>query len=111
MKDKIVFLYVTCGSEEEAKKIGKALLKNRFCASINIYPNISSIYWWEGKIEESKEAIMIVKTRKSLAKLVEDKILKLHSYICPCIVQISEIEKGNECFINWLFKETEKPNI
>ena len=52
MKDKIVFLYVTCSSEEEAKKIGKALLKDRFCASINICPNISSIYWWEGKIEE-----------------------------------------------------------
>lgn len=110
MKDKIVFLYVTCGSEEEARKIGKKLLEDRLCACINIYSGVSSMYWWENKIEYSKEVIMIVKTRKSLAKTVEERILKLHSYTCPCIAQI-EIKDVNECFINWLLKETKTNNI
>jgi periplasmic divalent cation tolerance protein len=105
MKDKIVFLYVTCASEDEAKKIGKALLEERLCACVNIYLQISSMYWWEGKIEESKEAIMIVKTKESLINLAEEKILQLHSYTCPCIAKI-EIERTNECFLNWLLKET-----
>ncbi|PMP66805.1 MAG: divalent-cation tolerance protein CutA [Thermodesulfobacterium geofontis] len=105
MKEKIVFLYVTCGSKEEAQKIGKTLLEERLCACINIYQEVKSMYWWKGKIEEAKEAILIVKTRESLADLVEQKILELHSYTCPCIARM-KIEKTNECFSNWLFEET-----
>lgn len=105
MKDKIVFFYVTCSSEEEAQKLGEILLKERLCACVNIYPQATSIYWWEEKIEKAKETIMIVKTKESLSNLVEKKILENHSYTCPCIAKIS-IEKTNECFYNWLLKET-----
>jgi len=105
MKDKIVFLYVTCSSEEEAQKIGEALLKERLCACVNIYPQITSMYWWEEKIEKSRESIMIVKIKESLSELAEKKILELHSYTCPCIAKF-KIEKTNECFLNWLLKET-----
>lgn len=110
MKEKIVFLYVTCSSEEEARKISKSLLEERLCACVNIYYPISSIYWWENKIEDSKEAVVIIKTRKNLAKVIEEKILKIHSYTCPCIAQI-EISETNECFINWLLKETKNSDI
>jgi periplasmic divalent cation tolerance protein len=107
MKEGVVFLYVTCSSEEEAKKIGKALLEERLCACINIYSKVKSMYWWEEKIEESEEAILIVKTKDSLSKEAESKILKLHSYSCPCVAKI-KIEKTNECFFNWLLKETKE---
>lgn len=105
MKERIIFLYVTCGSKEEAQKIGKILLEERLCACVNIYPKIESFYWWEGKIEKSEETIIIVKTKESLADLAEQKILQIHSYTCPCIAKI-EIKKINECFLNWLLKET-----
>ncbi|WP_038057437.1 divalent-cation tolerance protein CutA [Thermodesulfobacterium hydrogeniphilum] len=108
MEDKLILVYVTCSSEEEAKKIAKALLENKLSACVNIYTNVISMYWWEGKIEESKESILFIKTRSSLYEKVKQKILELHSYTCPCIVQLSEIKEGIECFINWLFKETEK---
>jgi len=105
MKEKVVFFYVTCGSVDEAQKIGKTLLEERLCACVNIFSKIKSMYWWEGKIDESEEAIMIVKTKESLSEIVEKRILELHSYTCPCIAKI-DIEKTNECFKKWLFEET-----
>ncbi len=105
MKEKVVFFYVTCSSLEEAQKIGKILLEERLCACVNIFPKIKSMYWWEEKIEEAEETVMIVKTKESLADLVESKILQVHSYTCPCIAKI-KIKRVNDCFLNWLFKET-----
>lgn len=107
MDEKVVFLYVTFSSEDEAKKIGKILLENRLCACVNIYPQVRSIYWWEGKLEEAMESIMIIKTRKSLAKKVEETILKYHSYTIPCIMVFSA-EEGFKSFIEWIYKETKE---
>lgn len=106
MEEKIIFIYVTCANKEEAKRIGKTLLEKRLCACVNIFSDVSSMYWWKGKIEASPEAIMIVKTRASLYEEVEREILKNHSYTCPCIALVSEVLKVNSCFSEWLLEET-----
>lgn len=106
MEEKIIFIYVTCANREEAEKIGKILLEKRLCACVNIFSDVFSMYWWKGKIETSKEAIIIVKTRASLYEEVEKEILKNHSYTCPCIALISEVSKVNSCFFEWLLETT-----
>lgn len=107
MHEKVVFIYITFSSEEEAKKIGKILLEERLCACVNIYSQVKSLYWWEEKIEEATESIMIVKTKYSLAKKVEETILKYHSYTVPCIM-IFSAEGGFKPFIEWIYKETKE---
>jgi len=107
MGDKMVFLYVTTSSIEEAKKIASALLEKRLCACVNIYPQVQSLYWWKGKIESSEEAIMIVKTRETLISEVEKVILENHSYTCPCIVKLL-VEPVFKPFEQWLFEETKQ---
>lgn len=104
--DKMVFLYVTTSSPEEAEKIGKALLERRLCACVNIYPDVRSYFWWEGKIDSAKEAILIVKTRESLVLETERVIKENHSYTCPCIVKIP-VEAVFKPFEEWLFRETQ----
>lgn len=105
MKDRMTFLYVTTSSLEEAKKLAKILLEKRLCACVNLYPQVKSLYWWEGKIDSSEETIMIVKTREALVFEVEKSILENHSYSCPCIVKIP-VEPVFKPFEEWLFKET-----
>ncbi len=107
MNEGVVFLYVTFSSEEEAKKISKILLEERLCACVNIYPQVKSLYWWEGKIEEATESITIIKTRPSLAKKVEEIVLKHHSYTTPCIITFSS-GSGFKAFIEWIYKETKE---
>jgi len=103
--EKVVFLYVTTSGIDEAEKIARALLERRLCACVNIYPQVKSLYWWEEKIEDSQEAIMIVKTRESLVPEAERVIRENHSYTVPCIAKIP-VKIVFKPFEEWLFKET-----
>jgi len=101
------FIYVTTKDKNSAKKIGRVLVEERLAACVNIVDNMESIYWWDSKIQEDKEAILIVKTKASLVKELINRIKSLHSYSCPCIV-VLPIAGGNEDFLSWIDKETKQ---
>lgn len=96
---------MTAKNKQEAQKIGKALVKERLAACVNIIDKMTSMYWWDGKICRSNETILIAKTKKSLVKKVIQKAKSLHSYDCPCIVSLP-IKDGNPDFLKWIEKET-----
>jgi len=97
-------VYITTKDEEEARKIGKALVEERLVACINIHP-IKSIFWWEEKIVEDSEAAMFVKTKAELVDEVIRRVKELHSYEVPCIVSLP-IEKGYSYFLKWIDQST-----
>ncbi|UCF84904.1 MAG: divalent-cation tolerance protein CutA [Desulfobacteraceae bacterium] len=99
------FIYVTAGSMNEAKKIGKALVSNRLAACVNIIDNMHSMYWWEDEIQEDREVILIAKTKESLVPELIDKVKSMHSYDCPCIVSLP-ILAGNKAFLEWIAEQT-----
>ncbi len=105
--EKIVLIYVTCSNQEEALKIGRMLLEDRLVACVNIYPEIKSLYWWEDKLNEDREAVLILKTRDQLAEEVINKIKEIHSYTCPCIL-VMPIKEGFRPFFDWILKETKE---
>ena len=65
--ERAVFVYTTYPSAVEAEKAGVAIVGQRLAACVNILPGMVSHYWWEGTIERGEEAVMILKTRASLA--------------------------------------------
>ncbi len=101
------FVYVTAPSPEEARKIGRALVEERLAACVNIFDTMTSLYWWEGKIDEGHEAVLVAKTRADLVAAVTDRIKALHSYACPCVVALP-ITQGNPDFLAWIERETKK---
>ena len=104
--DRAVFVYTTWGSTVEAEQAGRALVERRLAACVNILPNMVSLYWWEGKIERGEEAVMIVKTRASLAGAVEAAVKELHSYATPAILTIP-LESVEQTYLGWIMAETE----
>lgn len=102
---KQVFLYITAGSTKEAVSIARVLLDDRLIACANIIDGATSLYRWEGKIAEEKEAVMIAKTREDLVEKAIDRVRELHSYDCPCIVALP-IVAGNPAFLDWIDEET-----
>ncbi|RLB12820.1 MAG: divalent-cation tolerance protein CutA [Deltaproteobacteria bacterium] len=98
-------VYITCANIEEAKKIGREIVEKRFAACANIIDKIESFYWWEGKLQEDKEALIIAKTRSSLVNELIKKVKDIHSYECPCIVTLPVLE-GNTDFLEWIIEET-----
>jgi len=105
--DQPVLLYTTYPSLAEAERIGKAVLEKRLAACVNIMPGMISHYWWQGAIERGEEAVMIIKTRASLAEAVRAEAKVLHSYTTPAIL-VLPITGGEPGYLRWLMEETEK---
>ena len=101
MRDKFVIIFVTCASKEEAEKIVAALLKKRLVACGNIVGGVQSKFWWKGKIDIAKEALLILKTKAAKFKAVENEVNRLHSYDVPEIIAIPII-MGSKEYLNWI---------
>lgn len=101
---KINLVYITAGDKDEAGKIGKALVKSKLAACVNIIDGMNSIYEWEGELQNDNEVILIAKTREALIPELIEKVKSMHSYSCPCIVSLPIID-GNKSFLNWITEQ------
>jgi periplasmic divalent cation tolerance protein len=101
----VAVLYVTAASPDEAASLGRAVVGERLAACANVLPHITSIYRWEGKLEEAGETALILKTRAELIEPLTARIKALHSYECPCIVALP-VAGGNSAFLEWIRAET-----
>jgi periplasmic divalent cation tolerance protein len=99
------FVYVTTSDIHEAKKIGRLLVEKRLAACINILSTIESLFWWEGRVQETGEAAFIAKTTRERVPDLIAAVKANHSYECPCVVTLS-IEEGNPDFLKWIADET-----
>ena len=104
--EKLCWVYITTGSIEEAKKIGRELIEENLAACVNLLKNMTSMYKWEEKLEEGQEVVMVVKTRKTLMPKLIEVVKSHHGYDCPCILELP-IQGGNPDFLKWILGETD----
>ncbi len=100
----MILIYTVCKTKQEAKKIANMLVRLRLVACANFWP-IESVYCWNNKLVNGKEAVLILKTRKNYYKRIESIIKKIHRYEVPCILRI-DISQANRQYRDWLMRET-----
>jgi periplasmic divalent cation tolerance protein len=84
---------VTASSLEEARRIAAALLQPRLAACVNIVPGVESHYWWQGRLEQGSEVLLLVKTSAEQFEAVAAAVrAAAHSYECPEIVALDPRE-------------------
>ncbi|MEE8445521.1 MAG: divalent-cation tolerance protein CutA, partial [Alphaproteobacteria bacterium] len=98
-------IYITAASADEAATIARTLVAERLAACANVFPPVRSFYWWEGKVQDDAEVVLIAKTRAALVPRLIERVKALHSYDCPCVVALP-IEAGNPEFLAWIDGET-----
>lgn len=98
-----ILVYITHKNRSEARKVVSYLLKRRLIACANIFP-IESHYQWKGKIEQAKEIVTIVKTRKENWRKVKSEVERIHPYEVPCIMKLGA--EANKSYETWIRKET-----
>jgi periplasmic divalent cation tolerance protein len=105
MRMEYIVTLITAPSEEEAAHIANALVGERLAACVNIMPAVRSVYRWEGRIEDEKEVLLIVKTKRTLFEPLKIRVKELHSYSVPEIIAVPLVE-GDEQYLDWLRLET-----
>ena len=101
--DDVTFIYTTAPDLTIARQIAKSVVENRAAACVNIFPGVKSVYCWEGRIEETDEVAMIVKTTAGLAAKARDLIAANHPYELPAVVALPVDESlSSTAFCAWI---------
>jgi len=99
-----IVVLITASSEEEAQKISQVLLEKRRVACVNVVPKVKSQFWWQGKIDNAEEFLLIIKTKSSALSDVIKLVKTNHSYTVPEIIALPVVG-GNEDYLDWIGRE------
>lgn len=94
-------IYITFPGRSEALKIAHTLIDEKFLACANISSEITSVYFWEGKICEDLEVVLFGKTREEKVDGLMIRVKELHPYVCPSVVAI-KADKVDADFHKWV---------
>ena len=100
MIDAIVVM-TTTASREEADKITRELVERKLTACAQIVGPISSVYRWEGAIQQQDEWLCLLKSTRHFYPQLEAAIRELHSYDVPEIIALPVLD-GCSDYLNWL---------
>ena len=96
-----IVVFVTAKDKAEAERIARGLLEDKLVACVNILDGVKSMFWWEGKVDQSPEALLILKSRKDRFSHIVKKVKSLHSYDLPEIIAMPIVE-GSEDYLDWI---------
>jgi periplasmic divalent cation tolerance protein len=97
----VLVVLTTWPDVEKARAAGHTLVEEKLVACANIVPVIESIYRWQGRIETSAEALMILKTPASHYRDLETRIRELHTYEVPEIIAFP-VAHGLPPYLQWV---------
>ncbi|AHJ62853.1 Periplasmic divalent cation tolerance protein CutA [Granulibacter bethesdensis] len=103
-EEKPVVVYATCADEEEARRIGRALIEAGLAACVNMRPH-TAIYRWNGQIEEGAEFGLLIKTTASQQEAAMALIRQMHSYELPGILSL-HVAGGDPAYLQWICDNT-----
>jgi periplasmic divalent cation tolerance protein len=96
-----VVVLVTAPDLEVARGLARLALTARLIACANLVPQLESHYWWEGKLEQSAEVLLVLKTTRPHLPALERLILANHPYDTAEFV-VLPIQGGSPKYLNWL---------
>ena len=94
----------TFPDKKSITKIANEVVKSKLAACVNI-TKISSIYAWQGKIENTPEYLALFKTTTKNKNSLKEKIKSSHPYDVPEIAEIN-VDSINKPYLDWLIDST-----
>ena len=101
----VVIVMVTAASQDEAVKIADQVVSSRLAACASTIPTVRSTYWWDGKLMNDEESLLLIKTTSDKFYSLQETILKIHSYKVPEIIAIP-VSQGFGPYLEWVCRET-----
>ena len=92
-------------SSDDAASLAEKIVTARLAACVQILPQMTSVYIWEGKLQKEGEHLLLIKTLPEKYEELEAFITANHSYDVPEIVAI-DAEKVSGPYLEWLKQVT-----
>ena len=97
---KFRIVLVTTPDLKTARRLARAALEQRLVACVNLVPRVESHYWWQGKIEQGTEVLLLLKTITARLAALEKLIVSLHPYDTPEFIVVP-LAGGNQRYLEW----------
>jgi periplasmic divalent cation tolerance protein len=107
MTEEFVVVLVTAAGEDEAARIGRALVEERLAACVNLVGPIRSIYRWEGAVEDAAEHLLVAKARRADVDALAARVRALHSYDVAEVLALP-VAAGSAAYLAWLGESTRR---
>ncbi len=103
-----IVIFVTASGMEEAEKISSKLIENKLAACVNMIDGVQSVFCWQGKLDNAKEVLLMIKSKKSKLAQIIKLVKSLHSYDLPEIIALPLIA-GEKSYLRWIDESLRKP--
>ncbi|MEM7230677.1 MAG: divalent-cation tolerance protein CutA [Planctomycetota bacterium] len=98
--ESVSVIYCTC-PPAEASRLARELVQARHAACVNILPGVTSVYRWEGNVEEDAESLLVIKTARGRVAELTAFLTALHPYEVPEVIAI-DVVAGSEKYLSWV---------
>ena len=109
MTDEIVVLS-TCASVEEAERLARRVIDDHLAACVNVLSPVRSFYRWQGKVEDSAEWLLIIKSTRDKFDALRAALESAHTYELPEIIAIPVVD-GSPNYLSWIERELQSAEI
>ena len=97
----VIVVLVTCPSLRVARGLSGALIRDRLAACVNIIPHVESIFRWEGRVDRSRETLLVIKTTTARFQRLRKTIIARHPYDVPEILGLP-LRGGSPPYLRWV---------
>jgi periplasmic divalent cation tolerance protein len=96
-----VVVLMTASTQEEGVRIARTLVEEELAACCNVIGSVTSIYRWQGKVEEAQEVQVLIKTFAERFNALRQRVVELHSYDVPELIALP-ITEGLPEYLDWM---------
>ncbi len=93
---------------DKASELAERLVGERLAACVNVVPGLTSVYWWEGKVQKGGESLLILKTPALRVEALKARLLQLHPYSVPEFLAF-EVAERHGPYADWVRREANAP--
>lgn len=101
MTEQVIVALSSCPDEATAQRLAHVLVSERLATCVNRLPGVTSTYFWDGRLQDQAEILLIIKTTAARLAELQARLAALHPYELPELVALPVVG-GNEPYLQWV---------
>jgi periplasmic divalent cation tolerance protein len=93
---------------DQASAVAEAIVSRQLVACVNVVPLVKSVYWWEGKVEQDDESLLVIKTTRGAVEPMTEVVREVHPYDNFELVAL-DIQAGAPAYLDWIVDSVKLP--